>query len=94
MNLRLHLAQRLGNIGKEYQNTRHNVGFITVNHLSDYYKLSWRTKDKFNADISEGLIGPYKLLLVKPLTYMNLSGKALGGTHGGHNGLKSINQYL
>lgn len=67
----------LGNIGKEYQNTRHNVGFTAVERLSEYYKFSWNSKAKFHAELAQGIIGEYKLLLAKPLTYMNLSGKAL-----------------
>ncbi|MDR0773862.1 MAG: aminoacyl-tRNA hydrolase [Rickettsia sp.] len=67
----------LGNIGKEYQNTRHNVGFTAVEHLSEYYKFSWNTKAKFHVELAQGIIGGHKLLLAKPLTYMNLSGKAV-----------------
>ncbi|WP_417904919.1 aminoacyl-tRNA hydrolase [Candidatus Tisiphia endosymbiont of Micropterix aruncella] len=67
----------LGNIGKEYQNTRHNVGFTAVERLSEYYKFSWNSKDKFHAELAQGIIGGHKVLLAKPLTYMNLSGKAL-----------------
>ncbi|WP_341754746.1 aminoacyl-tRNA hydrolase [Candidatus Tisiphia endosymbiont of Dioctria rufipes] len=67
----------LGNIGKEYQNTRHNVGFTAVERLLEYYKFSWNSKAKFHAELAQGIIGEYKLLLAKPLTYMNLSGKAV-----------------
>ncbi len=67
----------LGNTGKEYQNTRHNVGFIAVDYLSEYYKISWNTKSKFHAELAQGVIDGHKLLLAKPLTYMNLSGKAV-----------------
>ncbi|WP_341758468.1 aminoacyl-tRNA hydrolase [Candidatus Tisiphia endosymbiont of Ditula angustiorana] len=67
----------LGNIGKEYQNTRHNVGFTAVERLSEYYKFSWNSKAKFHAELAQGIIARHKLLLAKPLTYMNLSGKAV-----------------
>jgi PTH1 family peptidyl-tRNA hydrolase len=67
----------LGNIGKEYQNTRHNVGFTAVERLLEYYKFSWNSKAKFHAELAQGIIGGHKLLLAKPLTYMNLSGKAV-----------------
>lgn len=71
------LVVGLGNTGKEHQNTRHNVGFITVDYLSEYYKISWNTKSKFHAELAQGVIDGHKLLLAKPLTYMNLSGKAV-----------------
>ncbi|WP_375359134.1 aminoacyl-tRNA hydrolase [Candidatus Tisiphia endosymbiont of Neophilaenus lineatus] len=71
------LVVGLGNIGKGYQNTRHNVGFIAIDYLSEYYKISWNTKSKFQAELTQGVIDGHKLLLAKPLTYMNLSGKAV-----------------
>ncbi|WP_375319314.1 aminoacyl-tRNA hydrolase [Candidatus Tisiphia endosymbiont of Oplodontha viridula] len=71
------LVVGLGNTGKEYQNTRHNVGFIAIDYLSEYYKISWNTKVKFHAELAQGTIEGHKLLLAKPLTYMNLSGKAV-----------------
>ncbi|WP_341748864.1 aminoacyl-tRNA hydrolase [Candidatus Tisiphia endosymbiont of Sialis lutaria] len=71
------LVVGLGNIGKEYQNTRHNVGFIAVDYLSEYYKISWNTKSKLHAELAQGIVDGQKLLLAKPVTYMNLSGKAV-----------------
>ncbi|MDR0296782.1 MAG: aminoacyl-tRNA hydrolase [Rickettsia sp.] len=71
------LVVGLGNTGKEYQNTRHNVGFLAVDYLSEYYKISWNTKSKFHAELAQGVIDGHKLLLAKPLTYMNLSGRAV-----------------
>lgn len=71
------LVVGLGNIGKGYQNTRHNVGFIAIDYLSEYYKISWNTKSKFQAELTQGVIDGHKLLLAKPLTYMNLSGEAV-----------------
>lgn len=67
----------LGNPGNEYAKTRHNVGFMMVDALADHLNISlW--KDKFNAKIAEGRIGTEKILLVKPQTYMNNSGEAVG----------------
>ena len=64
----------LGNPGKEYENTRHNVGFMT---LDDYLgNVKW--SNKFNALYYECFIGIEKVIFVKPLTYMNNSGKAVG----------------
>lgn len=67
----------LGNPGNEYAKTRHNVGFMLVDALADHLNITlW--KDKFNAKIAEGRIGSEKILLVKPQTYMNNSGEAVG----------------
>ena len=63
----------LGNPGKDYKNTRHNVGFLV---LDNYLNTSdW--KEKFNALYHEEKINGEKVLFVKPLTYMNLSGDAV-----------------
>ena len=67
----------LGNPGNEYDKTRHNVGFMLIDALADNLNITlW--KDKFNAQIAEGRIGTEKILLVKPQTYMNNSGEAVG----------------
>ncbi len=63
----------LGNPGKEYQNTRHNAGFLAVDKLAESLGLAWRSGKKFNADIAEG----DSLILVKPLTFMNRSGESV-----------------
>jgi PTH1 family peptidyl-tRNA hydrolase len=65
----------LGNIGDQYKNTRHNAGFIFVDYLAE--KLScpdWVFVDKFKADATSGFYNKEKVILVKPRTYMNLSG--------------------
>jgi PTH1 family peptidyl-tRNA hydrolase len=67
----------LGNPGRQYINTRHNVGFMAVDFLSDRYNFSWGNKSKFSSEIAEGKIGASKILLSKPTTYMNLSGQAV-----------------
>lgn len=65
----------LGNPGKEYENTRHNMGFKAIDALA--YDLNIDVKKaKFHALIGQGKIGTEKVLLVKPQTYMNLSGIA------------------
>ncbi|PCJ29360.1 MAG: aminoacyl-tRNA hydrolase [Rickettsiales bacterium] len=64
----------LGNLGTKYQNTRHNVGFMAVDLISDRYNLDWSTKSKFDADIASGECELGKIILCKPNTYMNLSG--------------------
>ena len=66
----------LGNPGRQYENTRHNMGFKTIDVLSE--KLSAPVKSlKFKALIGEGRLGMEKIVLVKPQTYMNLSGESL-----------------
>ncbi len=67
----------LGNPGPEYASTRHNVGFMTVDALAEKYAVT-RWKNQFEALVGECQIGDEKVLLVKPQTYMNLSGKAVG----------------
>ncbi len=63
----------LGNPGKEYENTRHNIGFSLLNYLAKEKKISFET-GKFNADYAICNINNEKVILIKPLSYMNLSG--------------------
>ncbi|WP_418135760.1 aminoacyl-tRNA hydrolase [Agrobacterium sp. El2ro-1b] len=114
----------LGNPGAQYAGNRHNIGFMAVDALQRLPSFAPWSK-KFKAEISEGEIGGEKILLMKPLTYMNLSGESvgeamrffkltpadiiaihdeldllagrtrikIGGGHGGHNGLKSLDAH-
>ncbi len=114
----------LGNPGSQYSGNRHNIGFMAVDALQRLAAFSPWSK-KFKAEISEGEIDGEKVLLMKPLTFMNLSGESVGeamrfykvktsdiiaihdeldlvagrsrikvgGGHGGHNGLKSIDAH-
>lgn len=66
----------LGNIGKEYENTRHNIGFMVVDELARRWGISFSKTDR-NAMYAE-YRAPEKILLLKPTTYMNLSGVAVG----------------
>lgn len=66
----------LGNPGSEYAQTRHNVGFMLVNKLAGDLKINI-TKKKFNALIGETNTKGEKVILVKPQTYMNLSGDSV-----------------
>lgn len=72
----MHIIVGLGNPGKQYENTRHNVGFDIIDILAKENSISV-TKIKHKALIGEGRIGMEKVILVKPLTYMNLSGEAV-----------------
>ena len=111
----------LGNPGKEYDGTRHNIGFAAVDYIADKYNIELN-RIKFKGIFGEGLINGKKVILLKPTTYMNLSGESIRevvnfykisneeviviyddislevgrlrirekGSHGGHNGIKSI----
>ena len=66
----------LGNPTKEYDNTRHNIGFEAIDALADKYRISvMDVKNK--ALTGKGIINGQKVILVKPLTYMNLSGESI-----------------
>ena len=115
----------LGNPDKKYEDTRHNIGFITVDEIFDRYNFP-TYKEKFNGLVSKGKIDGKDTVILKPMTYMNLSGQSvgecarfykvkpediivlhddldlpfakiktkIGGGHGGHNGLKSIDSHI
>ncbi|EGC84269.1 aminoacyl-tRNA hydrolase [Anaerococcus hydrogenalis] len=66
----------LGNPGMQYENTRHNAGFISIDYLARKYDIDVR-KIKFKSLIGQGVISGHKVMLVKPQTYMNNSGEAI-----------------
>lgn len=67
----------LGNPGNEYADTRHNVGWMLLDALAGHLGITeWRSREK--GMVAEGRIGSEKVLLVKPLTYMNNSGECVG----------------
>jgi PTH1 family peptidyl-tRNA hydrolase len=116
----------LGNPGKKYEETRHNIGFRFLELLAKSEGLCFTAAPRFAAETVEWNSSDEKILLVKPQTFMNNSGEAIGklaryyhvetqdifvvyddlelpagkpriktgGGHGGHNGLKSLNQHL
>ena len=68
----------LGNPGKEYECTRHNVGFLAVDALrTSLHGSEWKLKQKFLCDISTAEVHQRKILLVKPGTFMNRSGECV-----------------
>ena len=119
------LVVGLGNPGSRYAGTRHNVGFAVIDYLIQSPRAG-RSQSRFQAQVAELIEEPHKVLLVKPETFMNLSGRSvrqvmdfyqveaadllvvcddinlpLGklrvrarGTHGGHNGLRDIQNHL
>ncbi len=66
----------LGNIGNEYNNTRHNIGFMAIDKLCDYYNVKL-DKHKFSGSYGEININGEKVILLKPEKYMNLSGEVI-----------------
>ncbi|MDE7030562.1 MAG: aminoacyl-tRNA hydrolase [Lachnospiraceae bacterium] len=72
----MYIIAGLGNPTREYENTRHNIGFMAVDALADKYNISVMDC-KHKALIGKGMINGTKVVLVKPLTYMNLSGEAV-----------------
>jgi PTH1 family peptidyl-tRNA hydrolase len=73
------LVAGLGNPGREYRDTRHNLGYVVVDSLARAHGLAWKTQAAFQAETArwESAPGPNPVLLAKPLTYMNDSGRAL-----------------
>ena len=72
----MYLIVGLGNPGKQYDMTRHNIGFHTIDYIADKYGAKL-TKLKFKAVYGEATISGEKVYLVKPQTYMNLSGESV-----------------
>ncbi|MEC8099685.1 MAG: aminoacyl-tRNA hydrolase, partial [Pseudomonadota bacterium] len=119
------LLAGLGNKGKKYSDTRHNVGFNDIDKLVAHYEFKTEKKN-LNSHTFRGIINDNKIILLKPMTFMNNSGKSVseissfykiplkrifiihddvdlsvarvkvkcGGSDGGHNGIKSIDQYI
>ncbi|EKD46637.1 MAG: hypothetical protein ACD_67C00134G0001, partial [uncultured bacterium] len=68
----------LGNPGKQYENTRHNAGFILLDEIQKVLAFpEFKLDKKFNAEISEKNINGEKTILAKPQTFMNLSGQSV-----------------
>lgn len=120
------LVVGLGNPGREYQKTRHNLGFMLVEHMAGLYTTGFTRYRHAQSLVAEAEVEGQDVLFALPLTYMNLSGHALrgiadyeriglpdilivtddirlafgavrlksGGTHGGHNGIRSVIEQL
>ena len=68
----------LGNPGEQYKKTRHNAGFMAIEYLANQFSFDeFKKLDKHKAEISTGAINGEKVLLIKPQTFMNLSGQAV-----------------
>ena len=112
----------LGNPGAQYANTPHSIGFEVADAIAREIGAEWRASASFKGELATGMFAGQKVLLLKPMTYMNLSGDSVapvvryhnatsadllvisddidlpvgrlrirvGGSAGGHNGLKSV----
>ena len=92
----------LGNPGAQYANTPHSIGFEVADAIAREIGAEWKASASFKGELATGMFAGQKVLLLKPMTYMNLSGDSVapvvryririrvGGSAGGHNGLKSI----
>ena len=72
----MYIIAGLGNPGKQYEGTRHNIGWQVIDELAGKYNIRV-TESKFKGLIGKGMIGGEKVVLVKPLTFMNLSGECI-----------------
>ena len=72
----MYVIAGLGNPEKKYEMTRHNMGFRIIDALAGRFNISM-TEQKHKGLIGKGIIGGNKVILVKPLTYMNLSGECI-----------------
>lgn len=70
------LIAGLGNPGPAYRNTRHNVGFLVLDEIADVLGISF-SREKFKGLIAEGSIAGESIMLLKPLTFMNVSGESV-----------------
>lgn len=71
------LIAGLGNPGSKYENTRHNAGFAVVSQLAEKHSIQGKSESKFNSIVGKGKISGEDVIIMQPLTYMNLSGQAL-----------------
>lgn len=74
----IRLIVGLGNPGREYENTRHNAGFWWVDELAREHGLSFRSEAKFHGQSVRGNPHGHEIFLLKPQTFMNVSGRAVG----------------
>ncbi|MFW6286597.1 MAG: aminoacyl-tRNA hydrolase [Candidatus Sumerlaeota bacterium] len=73
----MRLIAGLGNPGRRYRNTPHNIGFEVVNLLAERHAMKWRQARKIDAEFTDGQIAGVHVALLKPTTYMNSSGNAV-----------------
>lgn len=74
----IRLIVGLGNPGREYETTRHNAGYWWVDELARLQNLSFKSEAKFHGLTARGQLHGHEMLLLKPQTFMNVSGRAVG----------------
>jgi PTH1 family peptidyl-tRNA hydrolase len=74
----IRLIVGLGNPGREYETTRHNVGFRWVDELARLHKMSFKNESRFHGLAARGQFHGHDVLLLKPQTFMNVSGRSVG----------------
>jgi PTH1 family peptidyl-tRNA hydrolase len=74
----IRLIVGLGNPGREYENTRHNAGFWWLDEFARMHNLSFRSEAKFHGQAARGQLHGHEIFLLKPQTFMNVSGRAVG----------------
>ncbi len=72
----------LGNPGREYENTRHNAGYWWVDELARLHGLGFRNETRFHGLLARGQLHGHEMLLLKPQTFMNVSGRSAGALAG------------
>jgi PTH1 family peptidyl-tRNA hydrolase len=75
----LWLLVGLGNPGRDYEGSRHNIGFLVIDEIARRAKVGG-FRGKFGGEMAQGELGGHKVTLLKPMEYMNLSGQAVGRT--------------
>ena len=73
----MYLVVGLGNYPKEYDLTRHNIGFMCLDNFAHKYGVDFKVENKFKAEVATCNFNGEKVILIKPLTFMNLSGEAV-----------------
>lgn len=74
----IRLIVGLGNPGREYENTRHNAGFWWLDEFARMHNLNFRSEAKFHGQAARGQLHGHEVFLLKPQTFMNVSGRAVG----------------
>ncbi|MGL4539877.1 MAG: aminoacyl-tRNA hydrolase [Candidatus Rhabdochlamydia sp.] len=72
-----HLIVGLGNPGREYKHTRHNLGFEVVDFFAEHHGLTFRESARFFGLFAKGEVQGKRVILLKPMTFMNLSGRSI-----------------
>ncbi len=67
----------LGNPGKSYKQTRHNIGSLVLDFLAEQMEVKFKNKRSFESLVAEGTLGEERVVLLKPQTFMNVSGRAV-----------------